>query len=96
MIWFEFSSVIRGHHIYEDILRLLEPDNTHDSFTVAIIENDTLASRVQFLALSFRSSYSVDSSVFYQFVPFPRGQSRCSYGPLFAKWRPAIMESSMG
>ena len=54
MIRFEFSSMIRGHHVYKENLRLLEPDNSScnsfDSFAVAIIENDTLASRVQFLA----------------------------------------------
>ena len=71
-------------------LRLLEPDNSfHNSYdnfaAVEIIKNDTLASRVQFLALFYRSSYSVDSSVSYQFVPFPRGHSWCLYGPLLAK-----------
>ena len=48
---FEFSSVIRGHHVYKDIFmptirRILqsgrEPDNSYDSFAVAIIKNDTI------------------------------------------------------
>ena len=47
---FEFSSVIRGHHVYEDIFtpaigNILqsrrEPDNSYDIFAVAIIEDDT-------------------------------------------------------
>ena len=47
---FEFSLVIRGHHVYKDIFtpaigKILqsrrEPDNSYDSFAVAIIEDDT-------------------------------------------------------
>ena len=47
---FEFSSVIRGHHVYKDVFtpvigKILqsrrEPDNSYDSFAVAIIEDDT-------------------------------------------------------
>ena len=45
---FEFSSVIQGYHVYKDIvmptIRKIfrsgrEPDNSYDSFGVAIIEN---------------------------------------------------------
>ena len=52
---FEFSSVIRGHHVYKDIFtptigKILqsrrEPDNSYDSFAVAIIENDTIVGHV--------------------------------------------------
>ena len=52
---FEFSSVIRGHHVYKDIFtptigKILqsrrEPDNSYDSFAVAIIENDTIVRHV--------------------------------------------------
>ena len=52
---FEFFSVIRGHHVYKDIFtptigKILqsrsEPDNSYDSFAVAIIENDTIVGHV--------------------------------------------------
>ena len=52
---FEFSSVIRGHHFYKDIFmptirKILqsrrEPDNSYDSFAIAIIENDTVVGHV--------------------------------------------------
>ena len=52
---FEFSSVIRGHHVYKDIFtptigKILqsrrEPDNSYDSFAIAIIENDTIVGHV--------------------------------------------------
>ena len=41
---FELSSVIQGYHVYKTLLCLLsesgrEPDNSYDSFGVAIIEN---------------------------------------------------------
>ena len=79
-----FSDSVEDITFTKTFLHLLEPENSsrnsYDSFAVAIIENDALASRVQFLALSYRSSYSMDSSVSYQFVPFRRDQSRCSYG----------------
>ena len=46
----EFSSVIRGHHVYKDIFmpaigKILqsrrEPDNSYDSFAIAIIKDNT-------------------------------------------------------
>ena len=52
---FEFSSVIRGHHVYKDIFtpairKILqsrrEPDNSYNSFAVAIIEDDIALSVV--------------------------------------------------
>ena len=85
-------------------LRLLEPvrepdnssRNSYDSFAAAIIENDTLASRVQFLALSGLPQqllHTWTAAYPHQFVPFPRGAHMPpSY---IAKYRP-IMESSTG
>jgi len=52
---FEYSSVIRGHHIYKDIFTSTigktlqnqrEPNNDYNSFAVAIIENDTIVGHV--------------------------------------------------
>ena len=52
---FEFSSVIRGHHVYKEIFmptigKILqsrrEPDNSYDNFVVAIIEDDIVVGHV--------------------------------------------------
>ena len=52
---FKFASVIRGHHVYNDIFmltigKILQsiriPDNSHDSFAVVSIENDTVVGHV--------------------------------------------------
>ena len=101
IIRFQFSSVIRGHHVYSDIFtptrtRQYSSRNSYDSFAAAIIENDTLASRVQFLALSGLPQqllHTWTAAYPHQFVPFPRGAHMSpSY---IAKYRP-IIESSTG